>query len=206
MPRTTIERKCAVCGTAFQVAPSRLKHGRGVHCSKACQYIANRDKLQKPKLSLTCIGCGVVFERLESRLDRAGGGKFCTRECRDEHWKGELNPNWQDGTKVYKRGPRWQSIKRAILRRDDYECQECGVGGDLHVHHKTPFRMFDDADKANHEDNLISLCPPCHRKEDAKYKWAKVDGVAIRMNAGSAEWDATRLQLANDNSNREAAA
>ncbi|MBZ9943463.1 HNH endonuclease [Mesorhizobium sp. BR1-1-13] len=202
-----IDRECPVCGTTFKVEPSRLAHGRGVHCSKECQYAARRAAPKKPKVALICIGCGTEFERLQSELDgHVGGGKYCTRACRDIHWKGDLNPNWQDGSKVYKRGPHWQSIKRAILKRDNYECQECGASGGLHVHHKIPFRMFDDADEANHDDNLISLCPPCHRKEDAKTKWVKTGDVIIRMEAGSYAWELARKMMANDNAERKAAA
>lgn len=203
-----IDRECAVCGATFQVAPSRLKHGRGVHCSKECQYIANREKLKRvEKVSLTCVGCGTIFERYESELrGKEGAGKYCTRECRDEHWKGDLNPNWQDGSGVYKRGPHWHSIRRAVLKRDNYECQQCGSTGDLHVHHKIPFRMFDDTDEANHESNLITLCPPCHRKEDARHKWVKVGGSIIRMDAGSYAWELSRKMMANDNTDRKAAA
>lgn len=207
MPRTTIARGCAVCGKIFHIAPSRLKHGRGIHCSRECQYVANREKLAKPKIAMTCIGCGDEFKRLESELrNRVGGGKYCTRECRDANWKGDVTPNWQGGSGVYKRGPHWQSIKRAVLKRDNYECQECGADGDLHVHHKTPFRMFDDADEANDESNLISLCPPCHRKADASHKWVKVSGAIIRMDAGSYAWDLARKMMANDNTKQKVAA
>tara|TARA_Y100000815_G_scaffold232876_2_gene223921 strand:- start:141176 stop:141787 length:612 start_codon:yes stop_codon:yes gene_type:complete len=202
-----IDRECPVCGTVFQVAEHRLKHGRGINCSKECQYIANREKLAKEKVKLTCIGCGAEFERLNSWLDKGKGmGKFCTRECRDANWKGDITPNWQGGNGVYKRGPHWQSIKRAILKRDNYECQECCATGDLHVHHKVPFRMFDDADVANHEDNLISLCPPCHRKADAAHKWAKAGDAIIRMGSGSYAWELARKMMANDNLEQRAAA
>lgn len=203
MAKTKIDRECPVCCSTFQVEPSRLKHGRGVHCSRECQYIANGEKLAKPKISMTCIGCGVEFERVPSLADKA---RFCTRECRGLHWKGDVTPNWQGGNGVYKRGPHWQSIKRAVLKRDNYECQECGAGGDLHVHHKTPFRMFDDADVANDESNLISLCPPCHRRADASHKWVKVIGAIVRMDAGSYAWDLARKMMANENAKLEAAA
>lgn len=136
----------------------------------------------------------------------ADKARFCTRECRDLHWKGDVTPNWQGGNGVYKRGPHWQSIKRAVLKRDNYECQECGADGDLHVHHKIPFRMFDDAAVANDEGNLISLCPPCHRKADAAHKWVNVSGSIIRMDAGSYAWDLARNLMANDNTKLEAAA
>lgn len=190
-----IERECPVCGSAFKVWPSRVKHGRGVHCSKECQYIANKEKLSKPKLTFTCIGCGCKFEKLHSVVSHhKGGGKYCSRECRDIHWIGDKNPNWQNGDKVYKRGSRWHSIRRRILKRDKV-CQCCGDEGPLDVHHIIPFRVFVDKDAANNEDNLVALCKPCHRRTDAMHKWAVIpDGGAIMMNAGGSAW-----QMAKEN-------
>lgn len=178
--REKVTKPCPICGVVFTTDASRMKHGRGVHCSRACQYIANREKRSKPKVQFTCIGCGVEFERQPSlSVKNKGAGKFCTRDCRDKHWKGEITPNWQGGSGVYKRGPNWQSVKRAALARDEFVCQDCGIGGQLHVHHIIPFRMFDTHDEANQMENLISLCPPCHRRADAASRWQKVNGTIV---------------------------
>ena len=108
-----------------------------------------------------------MFDRYKSTVkSHKGGGKYCTRECRDKYWVGKNNPLWQGGAGVYKRGPHWWSIRRRILARDQ-TCQHCGADNQLHVHHKIPFRMFADSAAANVENNLIALCPPCHRREDA---------------------------------------
>lgn len=119
--------------------------------------------------------------------NRKGAGKFCTRECRDAHWKGELNPLWQNGSGVYKRGPHWQAIRRKVLARD-LVCTACGTASKLHVHHKVPFRMFSDPESANDLSNLVALCQKCHREEDAKFKWVSVSGGAIRMNSSGYAW------------------
>lgn len=200
MTRSTIERVCPVCDSTFHVPPSRLTHGRGIHCSKACQYEANKAKLSKGAIvRITCEGCGSEFERFKSRADAA---RFCTRECRDDNWKGELTPNWQHGGGVYKRGPNWYSIRRAVLERDGHSCQQCGNSEDLHVHHKIPFRMFDDHETANNHNNLITLCAPCHRKEDAARKWIKIGGVIVSMSPET--WSLYRA--ANDNTTKRRAA
>lgn len=195
--RTTIERQCEFCGCTFHVPPSRVKHGRGRHCSRECQYAAVSSSRAK-SVNLICEGCGVEYVRPPSIAEKA---RFCTRECRDKHWVGDLTPNWQDGSGVYKRGPNWQSIRREALRRDNNECQHCGTSGDLHVHHKIPFRMFDSHVEANDLDNLISLCPPCHRKEDARSKWAREGDVVIRMSAGGYAWELARAMQKNGNFN-----
>lgn len=53
----------------------------------------------------------------------------------------------------------WDHQRRSALRRDDFSCQDCGVGDcRLHVHHIRP-RSQGGTD---HIDNLVSLCPDCH--------------------------------------------
>lgn len=173
MSEFKITRTCGVCLNEFQVIPSRLKHGRGLHCSPACQYEARR---RTPKVGITfkCIGCGVEFTRYPSVVSgHKGSGKFCTRECRDLHWVGAVNPNWINGDRVYKRGPNWHAIRRRVLARDGRTCRECGSVKNLHVHHKTPFRKFTSQAEANHESNLITLCAPCHRRAESEIQRAE---------------------------------
>lgn len=184
-------RTCAICALPFSVAASRLKWGRGKHCSPECQHEARR---QQPKkiVRLRCLGCGDAFTRSPSQLHgRRGAGKYCTRECRNKHWLGPLNPNWQSGDKIYKRGSHWHSIRRRIIARDRM-CQHCGASGLLHVHHQIPFRVFGDKSVANGDWNLIALCPPCHRKEDARYKWVPLSEGALCFQAGSDAWQLAR--------------
>lgn len=171
-----VERHCENCHKPFSVMPSRVKWGRGRHCSRACQYAAAK-AAPKNTVTLRCIGCGKDFERNPSQLRKSkGAGKYCTRACRDTHWRGKNNPNFQDGLRTSPKGSDWQRIKRAIVRRDKV-CQRCGAAGKLHVHHVMPFRCFEGHPIANHPDNLVALCPPCHRREDARHKWIKIKNV-----------------------------
>lgn len=66
-------------------------------------------------------------------------------------------------------GPHWEAQKNLARRRDQYTCQMCGaVEQDrAHpVHHKIPFRLFSSWEKANALENLITLCPACHRQAE----------------------------------------
>lgn len=182
-----ITRDCEHCGGEFQVHPSRVKHGRGKHCSPKCQYEARRNA-PKNLVEFVCVGCGASFNRNPSWLTRKGAGKFCNRLCRDQHWKGDITPNWQSGNGVYKRGPHWYSTRRRILKRDGNACTVCGSTEKPHVHHKIPFRMFDNPDDANTDDNLITLCPVHHRREDAKWKWLKFDNGILNLTSGGYAW------------------
>lgn len=188
-----VVRRCPMCSSLYETNQNRLNHGRGKHCSRACQYAANKNKLSKPIMA-ACIGCGQTFETCPSKLRGAkGAGKYCTRSCRDAHWKGALNPNWQGGARVNKRGSDWQKIRRRILSRDG-GCRECGAQAGLHIHHIIPFRMFAGAAEANAPDNLVTLCAPCHRREDARRKWVRLseDAGVLMLNASGAAWQLAR--------------
>ena len=74
-------------------------------------------------------------------------------------------------------GPNWQQQRQKVLQRDDYRCRTCGAAGSthLHVHHIRPFREYgfisgenENYRKANKLDNLITLCPSCHRRAEER--------------------------------------
>lgn len=71
-------------------------------------------------------------------------------------------------------GPDWPRIRLAVRTRDGFRCQVCGApendpstelraSRQHDVHHKIPFKAFTSAADANRLDNLITLCPSCHR-------------------------------------------
>jgi DEAD/DEAH box helicase domain-containing protein len=67
-------------------------------------------------------------------------------------------------------GPGWNRLREAVRRRDGYRCLICGAeeyaGRQHDVHHKVPFRSFNSVAEANRLENLITLCPACHRKAE----------------------------------------
>ena len=78
---------------------------------------------------------------------------------------------WSNDPNDY--GPTWGAIRKLVLRRDENRCRLCGSednGQGLHVHHKIPFRRFESPEKANQLDNLVTLCPACHREAEANLK------------------------------------
>jgi ATP-dependent DNA helicase RecQ len=52
----------------------------------------------------------------------------------------------------------YEALRQQVLRRDGWRCQSCGTMSNLEVHHKE-FRSHSGHDS---EDNLITLCTPCH--------------------------------------------
>jgi DEAD/DEAH box helicase domain-containing protein len=73
--------------------------------------------------------------------------------------------NWTNDPNDY--SPGWNRLREAVRLRDGCRCQVCGTaesGNRQHeVHHKVPFRQFLSATEANRMDNLVTLCPSCHR-------------------------------------------
>ena len=87
--------------------------------------------------------------------------------------KGEHPWNYIDGRSEFlgpdRYGDDWNKIRLTIYKRDNYTCQECSITmaetkKAHHIHHKIPFVESRD----NSFDNLITLCPSCHRKIEAK--------------------------------------
>jgi DEAD/DEAH box helicase domain-containing protein len=87
---------------------------------------------------------------------------------------------WSNDANDY--GPLWEAIRKLVKRRDEYRCRLCGVKENdqsFHVHHKIPFRRFASAEQANEMDNLITLCPACHREtEENLRKKSGLSGLA----------------------------
>jgi DEAD/DEAH box helicase domain-containing protein len=84
---------------------------------------------------------------------------------------------WNNDPNQY--GPNWTRQRSLARQRDQFTCQVCGaVEQDQahHVHHKKPFRGFMSFIEANQLDNLITLCPNCH----------KLAEQSIRMRSGLA--------------------
>jgi len=84
---------------------------------------------------------------------------------------------WTNAPNDY--GSEWPKIRERVRTRDGFRCQMCGRAENSRqhdVHHKTPFRMFRDAtgkimrEQANRLDNLVTLCPECHKKAEANVR------------------------------------
>jgi len=78
---------------------------------------------------------------------------------------------WKNNQNNY--GRLWDEIRNCVRRRDSFTCQMCGaIESDRphHVHHKIPFRNFQNPDEANRLENLVTLCPACHRRAESVVK------------------------------------
>jgi DEAD/DEAH box helicase domain-containing protein len=95
---------------------------------------------------------------------------------------------WNNEPNEY--GPNWSNQKKLARHRDKYTCKSCGHvetdKGIHHVHHKIPFRSFSSYHDANRVDNLITLCPACHRKAE----------ISVHIRSGLAGLGYVIVQLA----------
>jgi len=90
-------------------------------------------------------------------------------------------------------GPDWPTQRDAARARDGYRCRHCGAperpDRQHDVHHVIPFRAFgyvpggnDLYRLANAPDNLITLCPSCHRRvERARGARGGLSGLAYML-------------------------
>ncbi|MEF8851854.1 MAG: HNH endonuclease [Haloarculaceae archaeon] len=73
-------------------------------------------------------------------------------------------------------GRGWNATPKAALERDEYACVLCGtdpdeLGRNPDVHHIVPVRIFAEAGRhdkteAHDLDNVVTLCPGCHRRAE----------------------------------------
>jgi hypothetical protein len=172
--------ECEICGDTFKTIPSNKDTRRT--CSYECQgelfsqeYVGeDAATWNGGKIELECSVCGGTFQSSPGEADRR---ETCSRDCRkvyiSETYSGENSHEWKGGSVDYY-GPNWRQRRDEIVERDGHTCQICGVttaelGEELHVHHITPFRKFEEEhgrpdcyEKANDPSNLVSLCRGCH--------------------------------------------
>lgn len=179
-----VELSCKNCGTNFTRNKSRVRGKEvGNFCTRTCwdKYNSRMKGEQSHRWNskkVECEYCGEMFVRQENQL-KTREKRFCSHVCYS-HWleentKGENSYSWRGGVNTF-RGDNWDEVSSYIRQRDNFQCQDCGdktMGVQLDVHHKIPFRFFDDPDKANHEDNLITLCRSCHGKQESHW-WKEV--------------------------------
>jgi len=90
-----------------------------------------------------------------------------------EALKGDKCYRWIDGRSYTaspaRYGDDWSKIRVIVYKRDNYQCQECGISMSEtkkphDIHHIVPF--LDTFD--NSLSNLITLCRSCHRKIESE--------------------------------------
>ncbi|MCU4802037.1 HNH endonuclease [Halobacteria archaeon HArc-gm2] len=175
---------CELCDQSFEYYPSEKD---GVYCPNCVENASWRDppvisgtdhhSWNGGKLTLSCDVCEATVERYPSAVN--GEATLCDRECFEawlsEEFTGDGHPNWLGGgTGSYGKG--WNQVRKRALERDGHACVMCETGADElgrnpDVHHLIPVRVFVESplltiEDAHTLDNVVSLCPACHRRAE----------------------------------------
>lgn len=161
---------CSHCGKIYKWELKKLnssnKRSRETYCSKECE------KKHKSRGGyVPCATCKTQVYKTTGQLERsASGNVFCSRSCSISHRNktivGDKHHNYKGA-----------NYRKNAMSTNETKCVVCGWDDDiriLEVHHKDENRLNNDI------DNLVILCPTCHRKITLGYY--KLDGsVLIRL-------------------------
>lgn len=73
----------------------------------------------------------------------------------------KYNKKWRNYSDPSTRSTYWETLRRKILRRDEFKCKRCSARTELNVHHIIPVYLGGTDDT----NNLVTLCRDCHKKE-----------------------------------------
>lgn len=168
----TLKTHFCKCGNKIHLSTALYGSGKCFDCS------LNKRKPKK------CLDCGILITYECKRCGKCNGINsqkhyycLCGNEVSTKHTKqcqpcysltfnGENNPNWQGGLKKYGYPYEFNSkLKFIIRKRDNFECQKCGLIEQKH------FKLYNccltvhhiDYNKENCDElNLITLCHKCN--------------------------------------------
>ncbi len=147
-PGSYIVRNCKKCGKVF----SSWAYFNQKYCSREC---AGRTK---QRIEKSCELCGSTFFTVKSR---SASARFCSRLCQNT-WQARQQIRFPRTVQTRLESSEWRHIRRVILERDCYTCQNCESHRGLSVHHVEPWRFSHN----NNTENLITLCRRCHLLTD----------------------------------------
>ena len=135
-------RLCDCCRGEIGVDESKLQF-----CSSACQELSKTGTVE-------CPDCG-------EEIHTVGRWKAHTHEEMPDYVLEQVtNINNHDRVS-------WKKQRTEALHRAGGECEVCGAGDDIEVHHIVPRRFFDS--QAMHAmENLVVLCRSCHSEHERK--------------------------------------
>ena len=158
--RTRPVRKCLICGK------DGVRKDRK-YCSEKCYGLSRRGiatwmkgkkhkKVSREKIGKRQIG-KTPWNYGKPNLN--GRGENC------HLWKGGIT---KENAKI-RTSVEYKNWMRAVFKRDDWTCKECGKrGGDMEAHHKKSFATHKSL--RFNVSNGATLCRECHKKTDSYLK------------------------------------
>lgn len=111
-------------------------------CSHICSSQSRSNKIER-----TCLSCAKIFHISPHKLNKTGGGTYCTQSCRLNHWNIQSLNKQMPG-----------SYRQNAWKVFDKKCYDCGITDErvLVIHH------IDGNRKNGLISNLIPVCHNCH--------------------------------------------
>lgn len=142
------------------------------HPQFSLDFASRPETTQSDPVTVRCTHCG-KRTAVPRWLEQEGLSlHFCNDRCR-RRWRDDHGADVRLKGRPDYRGGNWNAVAKRIRERDGFRCCDCGVteeslGRQLDVHHVVPFRAFESAERANRPDNLITLCPSCHKRREVE--------------------------------------
>lgn len=148
-------------------------------CSRSCSIKMNHkngcynyDMLRTINIGRPSIFKGVTNPELskrqtENNVSKRPKVREKMSKAKLKYYREDGNHPWNyiDGTSRNRkyRKAEWLVKIKEIYERDNWTCQDCGKHGDLlNAHHILPWTG--NPEKAFDDDNIITLCVPCHSR------------------------------------------
>ena len=152
-------KNCKFCGRLFYTPGWLKEKGYGFYCSRKCHYKDETGKYRKDyhKIKRHCLNCGKRLKIVN--VQQRKSKKYCSQECQ---WKyqGLLRRKDPKDLPSKYRLVLWA---RAVLKRGNCKCVECGSKEQLQAHHIKP--KSKNKDLWYDLDNGQTLCVVCHAEK-----------------------------------------
>lgn len=157
--RESIILHCLDCGHIWETKGNNALYVDKATVSRQCINCGDTTHGRRNGTMLECAYCNAPVYRTPSRIEANKTGLFyCSRKCGNLH-KNQMRSEsgeWKDTA----------NYRRLAFENYPHECHVCKWKEDiriLEVHHI-------DSDRANNIlENLVILCPTCHRKITLQY-------------------------------------
>jgi len=140
---------CLVCGKEFVSSSTR----DGKYCSTAC-YRKSPGWVENLKAK------SLEKWRDEGFRQRVKEGVQTSPHAWKRRVSGENHPLWKGGHHERTQNMAYKVWRKAVLARDQYQCQHCGSKDMLHVHHIKSYKEYPELRYV--VDNGLVLCETCH--------------------------------------------
>lgn len=159
--KSNITVKCLVHNKLFEIKYENIRHtGKSYYPCPQCQEEHKAKRYEQNRQSTVCAYCGKPIIRQKSKANKSRSGlHFCCREHKDLAQRLEAGKAFTNiRPDHYGEGINYRDI---AFRTYEHKCACCGWHEDiriLEVHH------IDGNREHNYVENLVILCPICHRK------------------------------------------